>query len=550
MGPPLSPSTAVAVLSHRGVEMNRLVAAVVLHLLAAIGAAPTAQATFSGENGRIFYVSGALTAFSAVRSVCPDGTHGRVVVSPATYPSPSPDGTKIAYVNLVVIGNSLVDDGIWVANADGSDPVRISSNTLSPVSPTWSPDGTKLTFRQYVFYPGLGTSVMQPVVADVATKVVTPLLSDQAYSIATAQTATNVWSPDGTQIYFPGTTAGGAAVYRVAAGGGAPTLVLGADGGLPFTQAMDVSPDGASLIVQQQVTWDPDALSEIRIHPAGGGAGFLVTGANLSQGTGDEDASFAPDGTRIVFNRVSDQQIMTAALDGSNALPVGTARGAHARWSTNFDDCTDPGAVTMKINEVALGAARFIELLDPADEAFPTDQGPYKVVVYDGAGARMGAHTISTALLQGRDNTVPLLLSTAAADAAFGVSGDEVLSQALPEPGHACFTKGAGETRVDCVSWGCITGTVSASSTRIPAPGAGQSAQRQGVASTTFHVAAPTPKAPNVAGVTAAVCVPELASGPSAAAALLCLLGCAARRSQRLGRVHPSAPRRPRAAQR
>lgn len=121
---------------------------VVLHLLAGIGAAPTAQATFPGENGRIFYVSGAYTELSTVRSVCPDGTHGRVVVSPATYPSPSPDGTKIAHVNLVAIGNSLVDDGIWVANADGSDPVRITSNTLSPVSPTWSPDGTKLTFRQ------------------------------------------------------------------------------------------------------------------------------------------------------------------------------------------------------------------------------------------------------------------------------------------------------------------------------------------------------------------------------------------------------------------
>lgn len=230
---------------------------------------------------------------------------------------------------------------------------------------------------------------------------------------------------------------------------------------------------------------------------------------------------------------------MTADLDGSNALPVGTARGAHARWSTNFDDCTPPGAATMKINEVGLGAAQFIELLDPADETFPAEQGPYKVVVYDAAGARQGAHAISTALLQDRDNTLPFLLSTAAADIAFGVSGDEVLSQALPSPGHACFTKGPGETRVDCVSWGCVTGEVSPSSTRIPAPGAGQSAQRQGIGTTIFHVAPPTPKATNVAGATAPVCVPEPLAGYSALAALSCLLGLAMRRSQRAGRSHP-----------
>lgn len=512
--------------------MERLVVAVAISIVAAVGAAPAAQATFSGENGRIFYVTGAYTTFSTVRSVCPDGTNARVVVSPATFPSPSPDGTRIAYNNLVATGNSLFDDGIWVANADGSDPVQIATNTLSPTRPTWSPDGTKLTFRQFVYYPALGTSVMQPVVADVATKVVTPLLSSFTYSIETAQTATNVWSPDGTHIYFPGTTAGGAAVYRVAASGGTPTLVLGSDSGLPFTQALDISPDGASLLEQHQVTWDPDVLSEIWLYPLGGGSGVKVSEINLSQGIGDQDASFSPDGTKIVFDRLPSEQIMTADLDGSNALPVGAARGAHARWSTNFDDCTPPGAATMKINEVGLGAAQFIELLDSADETFPAEQGPYKVVVYDAAGARQGAHTISTALLQGRDNTLPLLLSTAAADIAFNVSGDEVLTQTLPSPGHACFTKGAGETRVDCVSWGCITGAVSPSSTRIPAPGSGESAQRQGIGTTIFHVAPPTPKATNVAGVTTPVCVPEPLTGSSALAAVLCLLGLAMRRSQ------------------
>ena len=196
---------------------------------------------------------------------------------------------------------------------------------------------------------------------------------------------------------------------------------------------------------------------------------------------------------------------MTADLNGTNAHPLGVG-GALEHWSTNTDDCTDPGAATMKINEVGLGDSKFIELLDSADETFPDGEAPYKVVVYDAAGARQGAHTIAKSLLQGRDNTKPLLLSTAAADTAYGVKGDEALSADLPSPGQACFTQGDGESKLDCVSWGCVTSTVTQSSTLIPTPAAGASAQRQGIGSTTFHVATPTPKAANVAGTTAAPC--------------------------------------------
>jgi dipeptidyl aminopeptidase/acylaminoacyl peptidase len=188
--------------------MNRLVLAVVISVIAVVGIASVAQATFSGENGRIFYVVGAYTTSSTVMSACAGGTHVKPVVPLATYPSPSSDGTKISYNKLKVIGSSVANDGIWVANADGSKPVEITAGGLSPYSPTWSPDGTKLTFRQFVYYDEIKTSVMQPVVADVATKVITQLLSDKSYSIATEQTATNVWTPDGTQIFFPGTTGG------------------------------------------------------------------------------------------------------------------------------------------------------------------------------------------------------------------------------------------------------------------------------------------------------------------------------------------------------
>src|SRR5881227_2038243 len=133
----------------------------------------------------------------------------------------------------------------------------------------------------------------------------------------------------------------------------------------------------------------------------------------------------------------------------------------------------------MRINEVMLStggnaSAQFVEMLDSVDEPFPDSTAPYKLVVYDANGQKLGEHTISTALLQGRDNTQPLLISTPAADAALGVTGDEALDVALPATGQLCYTAGSAEAAIDCIAWGCIVTTASPSTIRVPAPPDGQ----------------------------------------------------------------------------
>ena len=487
--------------------MRRTGTALAIGAMLIMGMTQGAQATFSGppgsENGRIFYTVGSFPNIS-VLSACPaTGGHIKNVVNNATYPMPSPDGEKVAYMKLTMAGN----DGLWIANADGSDPVRIVPplGVSSPVS--WSPDGTKLTFRKYVVYPAPAYSQFQPVVVDIATKVVTPLLPDGTMGGDTEQSTPNAWSADGSTIFFPGhpTTESDDDLYKVSAGGGSATRVTGDSNALPYFQRIDVAPDNSTMLVAQQVsyydgaTFDP--LSETRILPVNGGnTSPLIGSMRVSSGVGDEAFAYSPDGERVVFMRSPGSQLMTAEKNGADPVPLGSVSGIVPQWSVNVDDCTDPGAATMRINEVKLGDDRFVELLDPADETFPTPQAPYKLVVFDGAGAKVGAQPIPEALLQGRDNTQPLLLSD--------TGGDVPLSVTLPSPGQACFTKGAGEQKVSCVSWGCVATTVSGGSTRIPAPGPGQSSQRQGVGSTVFHLAAPTPKATNIAGATADPCEP------------------------------------------
>ena len=156
----------------------------------------------------------------------------------------------------------------------------------------------------------------------------------------------------------------------------------------------------------------------------------------------------------------------------------------------------------MHVNEVGLSAAgngdaQFVEFADPSDEAFPDAGAPYKLVVFDASAAKLGDQQISTQLLRDK-GTAPILISTAAADAALATTGDAVLAVKLPAAGQVCFTSGTAESKVHCVSYGCLTNSSGA------APRDGQSLQRQ--ADEKWHHAAPTPKAANTAGAATAPC--------------------------------------------
>lgn len=60
-----------------------------------------------------------------------------------TAPAPSPDGSQIAFMSN---GRGANNWEIWVMNADGSDPVRLTENAHNDGLPTWSPDGSHIAF--------------------------------------------------------------------------------------------------------------------------------------------------------------------------------------------------------------------------------------------------------------------------------------------------------------------------------------------------------------------------------------------------------------------
>jgi hypothetical protein len=168
-------------------------------------------------------------------------------------------------------------------------------------------------------------------------------------------------------------------------------------------------------------------------------------------------------------------------------------------------------------NEVMLASAsgdanvRFVELYDATSEPFPSGFGPYGLAIYDGAAHKLTSQALSGSGMAGAAlANRPYLISTAAADSALSVTGDELLTVALPKPvGQACYTA-AGGTPYSCITWGCVKTFVSTSGTGSfhgATPPNGQSAQRQGGGS--VQIAAPTPKATNQSGTSPQICPPQ-----------------------------------------
>ena len=124
----------------------------------------------------------------SVYSVGIDGSVPRVLlVANAGQPAYSPDGTKLAYVSYDP-GNP----GVFVANADGTDPHAVSSRKLRSDGwgVSWSPDGRLLAF------------------ADVASPEVVVAKADGSGERLIADLGSRwarsgpLWSPDGALVAF------------------------------------------------------------------------------------------------------------------------------------------------------------------------------------------------------------------------------------------------------------------------------------------------------------------------------------------------------------
>lgn len=120
---------------------------VVAALVVAASAGPATSRVALPPPGTIVFGRGDTDAdcHGSLWEIGTDGTNARPLVDSGAGecdPDPSPDGTRLAFASRRGGGSS-----IWVADADGTDPRRVTSGGTD-FKPSWSPDGTQLAFER------------------------------------------------------------------------------------------------------------------------------------------------------------------------------------------------------------------------------------------------------------------------------------------------------------------------------------------------------------------------------------------------------------------
>jgi Tol biopolymer transport system component len=166
---------------------------------------PLMAASDLALQGRIAFASYDFLPHQGIFIINADGSEKKQLTTGGTFPSWSPDGTRLAFER---------DGEIHLIHADGTNLTQLTNDSLDYVAPFWSPDGTRLVSTVHMLNKPFKDRTIHIILADGTGTI-----------RLTSPPGTNgspMWSPDGTQIAFNAYLNDHADIYLVNADGTNP----------------------------------------------------------------------------------------------------------------------------------------------------------------------------------------------------------------------------------------------------------------------------------------------------------------------------------------
>jgi Tol biopolymer transport system component len=283
--------------------------------------------------------------------VNPDGS-GLTMLARGASSLWSPDGTRLAF---------LLDEGLYVMNADGTGQNLVFTSGAWFGSVDWSPDGLSLAFTRHV-----SGGCDDPHNCYELWTMHTDGSGSKRLAIVTGSSGLS-WSPDSRRIVFSGHVRGVSRIWIINADGTGLTQVPLENGSHP-----DWSPDGALIAFQH---YSSGGTGIYTVHPDGAGLRSVTDGAGHYS-----EATWAPDGSKIAFKK-------SVTLPAGHSHAILGVMNADGSGRTILTD-VNAGSVTTAAWSPDSRSIAFTSL-DRSGDDFDPDYDPNVYVIQtDGHGLR------------------------------------------------------------------------------------------------------------------------------------------------------------------